>query len=139
MSLLPRERDFRDFGRNFFNDDYFFNNMFAGNDITTDIKETDDAYILDADLPGFNKENINLSYDSDVLTISAKQDTGKDETDEEGNYIRRERSNRSFKRQFLIQNIDKDGISASYNDGVLRINLPKETDTTTPSHHIEID
>jgi HSP20 family protein len=108
--------------------------------IKTDIRETDNAYILDAELPGFNKEDINIDYSNNVLTIAANKETTNEEKDEkEGTYIRRERSSQSFSRQFLVEHIKHEDIDASFENGVLTVTMPKAADKETNSHRIEIN
>lgn len=139
MSMFPTRRDSRGLARRFFDDDFdtFFSNR---NPIKTDIRETATEYILDCDLPGFSKEDITISYDHNVLSLSAQKESGKDETDEEtGEYIRRERSTSSFNRQFLVQNVAEDQISAKFDNGVLTIVLPKADPEKDVSRRIEID
>ena len=113
---------FDDFITGFFNDD-FFTPMANINNFNTDIKETDTEYIVEADLPGVKKEDITLDYKDNNLIISAKRENEINE--EKDNYIRRERSYGSFSRSFYIDNVDKNSIEASFNDGQLKITLPK--------------
>lgn len=91
-----------------------------------DIEDKGNAYELTADLPGIDKEHISVTYDNDVLTLSAMQEEQQDEQDEQRRYIRKERISRSFRRQFVVQNIDRNAIQAVFKDGVLTIHLPKE-------------
>jgi len=124
-NLFPSRRDFMDMNRNFMGD--YFDRLFtdAGN-FNVDIKENDDGYMLEADLPGLDKENIQLDYSNNVLSIRAQQEMSTEEKDEESNYIRRERSSRSYNRQFLIKNVDEDNITAEFENGVLKVQLPKK-------------
>lgn len=143
MSLFPTRRDFRgfgDLGRRFF-DDGFVDSFFSStNPIRTDIRETDDAFILEAELPGFTKENIHIEYEDNVLTISAQQEMTTEEEDlKNGRYIRRERSSSSYSRQFLIQNVRKEDIKATFKDGLLEVVLPKLTPSEPTAHRIEIE
>ena len=127
-NLFPTRRDFMDMNRHFMGDS--FDRFFAdtGN-FNVDIKENDDAYTVEADLPGLAKEDIELDYKNDVLSIRAQQETSTEEKDDESNYIRRERSSRSYNRQFLIKDVDEDNITAEFDNGVLKVQLPKtETD-----------
>lgn len=118
-------------GRNFFGGDEFlseiFNDLpavnFSTKQFKVDIKETDNAYMIEADLPGFNKEDITVEYKDRYLVISAKKEENVEETKD--NYIRRERSYGSIKRSFYVDNIDDVNASVEYHDGVLKINLPK--------------
>lgn len=136
--LFPTRRDFMDFGGRFF-DDLFSQSLSTASSFNTDIKETENEYILEADMPGMPKENIELNYQDNVLSITAQYETGKDETDDEGNYIRRERSSRSYNRQFIIQDIDEENITAKFDNGVLTVNLPKKEPDKPSSKKIEIE
>lgn len=103
----------------------------------TDISEKDGNYILDAELPGFKKEDITVDIDKDCLTISAEHKS--EETEEgENNYVRRERFYGSYSRSFNVKGIDTDAITAAYADGVLTLTMPKKTPVTPPSRRLEI-
>ncbi len=91
----------------------------------TDVKETETAYILEAELPGFEKDEISVQIKDDRLTISASR-TEKKESEEKGDYLRRERSYSSYTRSFGLNGINRDNISASYKNGILSLTLPKE-------------
>ena len=91
-----------------------------------DVEDTGDAYVMTTDLPGVAKEDIKLTYDDDVLTLSACHEEKKDEQQPEKNYVCKERVSRSFCRQFTVSGIDKEKIQASFKDGVLTVTLPKE-------------
>ncbi len=103
-----------------------------------DIRETENSYVLEADLPGFKREDIHLDMDGGYLTLSAKRDAETAEKDKRGNYIRKERVYGSFSRSFDVTGIDSEHISASYLDGVLTLDLPKEKQRTAGSKAIEI-
>ena len=92
----------------------------------TDIRETDEAYILETDLPGFSKEEIHAEIRDGVLTLRAEHNKETDEKDENGKYLRRERSYASYARRFSLDGIRADEISAAFRDGVLTLTLPKE-------------
>ena len=92
-----------------------------------DVKDTGEAYELTAELPGMKKEDVSLSYENSYLTIEAKKEEQKDEKDEGGNYIRRERSTGSMSRSFYIDGIDESKVGAEFTDGVLKVELPKQT------------
>lgn len=126
---------FDDFITGFFNDD-FFAPIASINNFNTDIKETDTEYIVEADLPGVKKEDITLDYKDNNLIISAKRENEINE--EKDNYIRRERSYGSFSRSFYIDNVDKNSIEASFNDGQLKIILPKVNQSISDSSRILI-
>lgn len=91
----------------------------------TDIIDKEDKYILQAELPGFSKEEININVEGDYLTISAEHKSEVEESKD--NYVRKERHYGSFSRSFDISNIKADEISAEYKDGVLELNLPKQS------------
>ena len=119
-----------------FDDPNFFEGIEYPN---TDIKESDDSYTVIADLPGMPKENIEVTYQDNVLTIEAKHEVSTEEKDDERKYIRRERSSKHYKRQYVLNNVKKDAVSAAYDNGVLTITLEKETKEALPTvHKIEI-
>ncbi len=107
-----------------------------GMSIRADIKESENEYIVEAELPGVNKEEIVVEFKEDVLTISAQKQ--KDIDEEKENYVRRERKRGKVSRSFYVQNIHSEGITADYKDGVLKIVLPKMKETPSDSHRIEI-
>ena len=111
---------FEDFSRNLFND-------FKSNLIKTDIHETDNEYIVEAELPGISKDNIQVTYEDGVLTISGQQQTDTVDEDKKGRLIRSERSLTSVRRQYLLENVKEDEIKASYSDGILKVTLPKDS------------
>ncbi len=103
----------------------------------TDIRQEGDNYILEADLPGFRKEDIKIDVEGDYMTIHAerKQESKKEEGD---NYIRSERSYGSFSRTFDLSGVDSEKISASYRDGVLSLTMPKKEAVPPKSRQLEI-
>ncbi len=105
----------------------------------TDIKDEGDHYELEADLPGFEKKDINLDINNDVLTISAERHSEHEEKDKKGKYVRCERSYGSYSRQFDLSGVKADEITAKYEDGVLKLNMPKKTENEPKSHHLEIE
>lgn len=120
----------------FFDDPDFFEGIEYP---STDIKESDESYTVIADLPGLTKENIEITYQDNVLTIEAKHEVSTEEKDDEKKYIRRERSSKHYKRQYVLKNVKKDAVSAAYENGVLTVTLEKETKGTLPAvHKIEI-
>lgn len=90
-----------------------------------DIEDKGNEYELTADLPGVAKEDINLTYDDNVLTLSASHEESKDKQNENKQYLRKERMSSSFCRQFVVPDIEKDGIQAAFKDGVLTVEMPK--------------
>ena len=104
----------------------------------TDIKEEDDKFILEADLPGFEKENISLNVDNEILTISAERHSEHEDKDKAGKYVRCERSYGSYSRSFDVSAIDSEKITASYDNGVLVLDMPKKEALVPKKHGIEI-
>ena len=123
-----------------FND--FFNNEMlstfnSNGSFKTDIKETPEGYIVHAELPGVKKEDINIDYNNNYLTISANRNYENEE--KRDNYIRRERSYGSVSRGFYISNVDKNLIKAKFYNGVLNIELPKKELTANNDSRILIE
>jgi HSP20 family protein len=121
------------FGENLFDEMMSFpfeDNLFgrrAKNLMKTDVKEKDGMYEFDIDLPGFKKEEISVSLDNGYLTISAVKGMDKEETKEDGKYIRRERYSGQCTRSFYVgDGVSKDDIKAKYEEGILKLTLPKE-------------
>lgn len=114
----------------------FFGKQIA--EFKTDIRENDDAYILEADIPGYKKEEIHAEVKDDCLTITAKHEDTKEEKDDKGRYIRRERSYGSYSRSFDVSAIKTGEITAAYKDGVLTLVLPKKKEETASTRNLEI-
>ena len=102
----------------------------------TDIREADGAYILEAELPGFTRENIHAEIKNGYLTIRAERKSESEDNNE--NYLRRERNFGSFSRTFDLEGIDAEAISASFKNGVLTLNLPKLAPKTEEERKVEI-
>ena len=115
----------------------FFGERKTGS-FSTDIRDTSNEYVLEADLPGFKKDDINVDISDGRLTISAERHSEFEQKDKKGNYVRCERSYGSFSRSFDTQGIDTDAISASFTDGVLTLTLPKIIETRPASRKLEI-
>ena len=104
----------------------------------TDIKDNGDAYLLEADLPGFDKDNIRIDIDNGYMTISAERHSDVEKKDKKNRVVYSERSFGSFSRSFDVTGIDEKDISAEYNDGVLKITMPKKPETAPTSRRLEI-
>ena len=99
----------------------------AKNLMKTDVRETENTYELDIDLPGFKKDEVTAKLENGYLTINAAKGLDKDETDKQGNYIRRERYAGAMSRSFYVgENIHQEDIHAKFEDGILRLTVPKE-------------
>ncbi|MEA4940867.1 MAG: Hsp20/alpha crystallin family protein [Christensenella sp.] len=110
----------------------------AVRDFKTDIRDEGEHYLLEADLPGFKKEDISVNIEGDTLTIRAERTESTDEKDSKGNYIKRERSYGSFSRSFDMTGIRVEDIAAAYENGVLKLTLPKRQETLPTSRKLEI-
>ena len=132
----------------------FFDDAFGGffkplfyeekhHSMKTDIKETENSYVLDIEVPGFDKKDVNVSLENGYLTVSAQKKTCEGGENDEKNkkkekYIRRERSC-SVSRSYYVGDIDKEAVKAKYENGVLTIDIPKEKPALPESHNIVID
>ena len=122
-------RAFDELERSFFNDRQGFG-------FRTDVIDTGDAYKLDAELPGFKKEDISIDVENDCLTISVERKV--EDEDKRPNFIKRERVYGSFSRSFDVSGINVEGIQAAYNDGVLTLTMPKKVEQKPASRKLEI-
>lgn len=99
----------------------------------TDIREQEDHYDVDIDLPGFKKEEIDLSLEKGYLTVSATKGVDKDETDRQGRLIRQERYAGAMQRSFYVGTaLTEEEIKARFEDGVLKLLVPKKTAPKLP-------
>lgn len=105
----------------------------------TDVRDQGASYLLESELPGFRKEDIHLDVDDDTLTISAERKSESEDKDENGKYVKRERSYGAFRRSFDLTGIDAQNIKAAYQDGVLKLTLPKQTEQPKTSRRLEIE
>ena len=141
FGMIPFERSDDNFFDLFdnFERKFFGNSNAAIPDFRTDIRDAGDRFVLEAELPGFNKEDIKLDVKDGILTITAEHKESSDQKDEKGTYLRRERRYGSFSRSFDITGIDEAGITAAYNNGVLELNLPKAQPTVPEARRIAIE
>ena len=134
------------FGENLF-DDFFgdpFGMMPRGRDplygkharnlMRTDVRETEDTYELDVDLPGFKKDEVTLELKDGVLTIQAVKGLDKDETDKKGKYIRQERYAGSMSRSFYVgESLRPEDVKGKFENGILQISMPKAEQRKLPA------
>ncbi len=121
--------------------DNFERNFFGSSNNTassfrTDIRDEGDKFVLEAELPGFKKEDIKLDLKDGILTISAQHSQESEE--KQNSYIRRERRYGSFSRSFDVSGIQEDHITAAYNNGVLELTLPKAQPVVPAARQIDI-
>lgn len=104
---------------------------------STDIRDEGDRYLLQAELPGFDKEDIDLDVKDGVLTITAAHQQSSEQ--KEGSYLCRERRYGSVQRSFRLEGIQEEGITARYNSGVLELSMPKRQEVLPQSRKIAIE
>ena len=124
-------KDMENFEKHFFGTDRI-------SSFKTDIKDNGNEYLLEADLPGFKKEDIDVNLKNNYLTIKAERKVENEEKDKKGRYIRCERSYGSFVSSFDVSDVDTDKITASYEDGVLKLNMPKKENALPTAKKLEI-
>lgn len=133
------------FGKVF--DDFFNTNLgeFFGDEMkftmpSVNVVENPESFDLEIAAPGLSKEDFNINVEHNMLTISAEKSSKEEETKEENNYVRREFNYSMFKRSFqLPDTVDADKIEAGYDNGVLRLYLPKREEAKAkPTKTIEI-
>lgn len=123
MMMIPRRNDFDLF------DDMFSDPFFTGSEsrvMKTDIKEKKDKYVIDMDLPGYEKEDIKIEIQDGYLTVHAK--ANKAETDkEEGKYVRKERYYGECSRSFYVgEDVTEEDIKAKFKNGTLTLEVNKK-------------
>ena len=134
------------FGENLFDD--MFNDAFgmmpgfdhalygkhAKNMMKTDVRETEDSYLVDIDLPGFKKDEVKVELKDGYLTVSAAKGLDKDEQDKRGRYIRQERYAGTMSRSFYVgEGVKPEDLHAKYEDGILQVTVPKEAPKAIPA------
>jgi len=115
--------DFYNMIDDFFNDNKWPRNLMHDS-FKIDVKENESDYLIEAELPGVKKEEMNLELNEDILTISVRREEKTEEKKE--NYIHRERRFGSMQRSIRLADIKSEGINATFEDGVLRVTVPKE-------------
>ena len=138
------------FGENLFDDwmDFSFPDIdkalygkHAKNEMKTDVRETEDGYELDIDLPGFKKDEVTAQLDNGYLTIQASKGLDKEQKDKKGKYIRKELYAGSMSRSFYVGDaITEEDVHAKYEDGILKLSVPKkEAKAVEQTKHIAIE
>ena len=128
---------FDDFDRSFFRDvhdaDRALYGKHAQNLMKTDVKETEDGYEVDVDLPGFKKDEISLELNNGYLTISTEKSLEKDKENKKGKMLRQERYSGVMQRSFFVgEHLTEEDIKASYENGVLHVMIPKKEARKVP-------
>lgn len=123
MMMIPKRNDFD------LLEDMFFDPFFRTNEnkmMKTDIKEHENNYTIDVDLPGYDKENIKVAIEDGYLTVHATMDNSNEDT-EKGKFVRRERYFGECSRSFYVgENIEVEDIKASFKNGTLTLEIPKK-------------
>ena len=133
-------REMEQLEKDFFGDP--FSGFFDRSDLAefkTDVLDEGDHYELEADLPGFRKEDIKLELQGDNLVISAERHSNAEEKNKDGKVVRMERSYGSYQRSFNVSQIDTEHIRAAYDNGVLKLTLPKLQTQLPESRVLQID
>ena len=137
--MLPRRRNEFDLFDEMFNDPFFTRG--ENKLMKTDIKEKGDKYLLEVDLPGYEKENIKIELEDGYLTVHASMNKNVDESDKDSKYVHKERYVGECSRSFYVgENIKEEDIKASFKNGTLKLELPKnETKKEESKKYIEIE
>ena len=133
LAAMDPFREFDELERSFFGNQKNLISAFR-----TDVVDTGDAYQLEAELPGFAKEDIKIDVENDVLTVSAEHKSETKEENEKKNFVKRERFYGSYTRSFDVSGINVDGIEAKYENGVLTLTMPKKAAEIPASRRLEI-
>lgn len=126
MMMMPRNNFGFDLFDEMFKDPFFSRRENQNAVMKTDIREKDGDYLMDIDLPGFSKDDISAELNDGYMTVTAKKEENNDEKDDKGNYIHRERYSGSCSRRFYVGDISEADIKASFKDGTLHLEIPKE-------------
>ena len=116
-------------------DDLFPKASYSDNLMRTDVYEKDGYYNLDIELPGYNKEDVQMDIIDGYLNIKATHNVSNEEKDAKGNLVRSERRFGSCSRSFYVgENIKAEDIKAKFEHGVLKLSFPKEEKEAVPEH-----
>ena len=139
MALIPRLMPNKLYLDDVFDDFMFPTMKDEFGKMKCDIYEKDGAYHLEMDIPGFDKKDVQIEVDdNDYLTITAEKNTEDNEEDEKKNYIRKERSYGKYQRSFYVGGVDKENIQANFENGILKIFMPKKEEEKSSKKTIEI-
>lgn len=127
-------REIEDFERRFFGEPFFRSGEFR-----TDLIDEGENLVLEADLPGFDKKDIHLDLLENTLTINAERHSSREREGKEEKYLCLERSYGKYSRSFDVSAVDTNDIKAKYENGVLRLTMPKKQKTTPEVRQLTID
>lgn len=137
MSIRPYEKnnlrdtrfdDFYDMIDSFFNDDFTPQKAMRAATFKVDVIDEDKDYKVEAELPGFSKDEIDIDFEEGKLTITAEKNEEVNEENKEKNYIHRERKSSKMMRRMFFKDIDEENMSAKLEGGILEITIPKKTE-----------
>ena len=120
----PETYDFNNMLEDFFNDDFPFRRNLQNDSFKIDLQENEKEYVVEAELPGVAKENVNLSFEEGKLKIAVKKEENLEEKNK--NYIHRERRLSSMERVILLSDVAESEVKAKLDNGILTINIPKK-------------
>ena len=127
---FPMPREFRNMDRRLYGKN-------AAREMKTDVREHEDHFEVDMDLPGFKKDEITLTLENGYLTVGAAKGVNKDETDKKGKVIRQERYAGSLQRSFYVgDNLTEQDITARFENGVLSLSVPKAEARKVPEKKV---
>lgn len=140
MSISPRMMSNKVYLNDMF-DDFLFsrfkNSTFER--LKCDIYEKDNVYYLEMDIPGFDRDDINIEIDdNDYLTVTALKNNENTSEDDSRNYICKERNYDRYQRVFYIAGVDKENIDANFLNGILKITMPKKREEKSKIQKIQI-
>ena len=126
MPSIFGENLFDDFMFNPWRSDFFTTPKSSKSVMNTDVRENENSYELDIELPGYKKEDVSAKLENGYLTIQARKTTEDGEKDQKGNYIRRERYAGTCSRSFYVgEDVKQEEIRAKFEDGILKLTVPK--------------
>lgn len=130
-------REMDSLARAFFNEP-FFSEKAQIKPFRTDIRKIENGFVLEADLPGFDKKDIAVDIDGDILTIKAERHSESENSESKDSFVRIERSYGAYERSFDVSGINTDLISAKYENGVLVLNMPEKEPVKQETKKLEI-
>ena len=133
-------REMRDVERRLFGDP--FDGFFSGRELATfrtDVRDQGDKYLVECDLPGFAKEDVHLDLEGDTLTVRAERHSEYEDKEKQEGYLRCERTFGEYSRSFDVSEIERDGIKAKLDNGVLTLTLPKKQSKPVEKQSLQIE